>query len=126
MQAICSKVGCEIELAIIMAECIKEELKKKEIKLFFEGECCALSYNDDEDWFDDEDEEFSFDYAGGNRWFEDALVAGLKEQEEMRWGAKGTRRDALERKSKDDDENKEKKHCSNKHIHTVVINIIFQ
>ena len=99
MQAICSKVVCEIELAIVMADekeiklekeikCDEKEIKcdEKEIKRLFEGECCSLSYNDDDEWFDDEDEEFVFDPKGSNKWFEDALVAGMKEQEEMQWG----------------------------------------
>jgi hypothetical protein len=102
MQAICSKVVCEIELAIVMAdkkECDEKEIKcaeteiklekecvEKEIKRLFEGECCSLSYNDDDEWFDDEDEEFVFDPKGSNKWFEDALVAGMQEQEEMQWG----------------------------------------
>jgi hypothetical protein len=60
-----------------------DEEKKKEMVKLFEGECCALSYGDDDDWFDDEDEEFVFDPAGGNKWFEDALEAGLKEHSEM-------------------------------------------
>ena len=66
-----------------MAECDK---KAKEFKRLFEGECCALAYNDDDDWFDDEDEEFVFDPAGSNKWFEDAFVAGLKENEIMQRG----------------------------------------
>jgi hypothetical protein len=74
---------CEIELAIVMAEC---DEKAKEIKRLFEGECSALSYNDDDEWFDDEDVEFEFDPAGGNKWFEDAFVAGMKESEIMQWG----------------------------------------
>ena len=42
-------------------------------KRIVEGECCALAYNEDGDWFDDEDEEFSFENSSG--WFEDAFVA---------------------------------------------------
>jgi hypothetical protein len=80
---------------------IKLESSKEMVRLF-EGECCALSYGDDDDWFDDEDEEFVFDPKGSNKWFEDALEAGLKEREEM----------CLIPKRKDEDD--------------VVINIIFQ
>jgi hypothetical protein len=75
-----------------MAEC---NTKSKELKRLFEGECCALAYNDDDDWFDDEDEEFVFDPAGSNKWFEDAFVAGLKEQEIMQRGC-------VKRKNDDD------------------------
>jgi hypothetical protein len=74
----------------------------KEMVQFFEGECCALSYGDDDDWFDDEDEEFVFDPKGSNKWFEDALQEGLKERDEM----------CLIPKRKDEE--------------TIVINIIFQ
>jgi hypothetical protein len=102
---------------IIMAKCNSDsKMQAKEIKLekestkemvqLFEGECCALSYGDDDDWFDDEDEEFVFDPKGSNKWFEDALEAGLKEREEM----------CLIPKRKDEDDEK----------NTVVINIIFQ
>ena len=52
-----------------------------EAKCIVEGECCALAYNEDGDWFDNEDEEFFFENSSG--WFEDALVAGLKERDEM-------------------------------------------
>jgi hypothetical protein len=63
---------------------IEKEIKlEKEIKRLFEGECCSLSYNDDDEWFDDEDEEFVFDPKGSNKWFDDAVEAGLKEQEKM-------------------------------------------
>jgi hypothetical protein len=41
-----------------------------------EGECCALSYNEDDEWFDDEDEEFSFEDSQG--WFEKALLTVLR------------------------------------------------
>jgi hypothetical protein len=58
-----------------------------------EGECCALAYNEDAEWFDDEDDEFQFDPEGGNKWFEDALVAGLKEAEIMRRGCVKRRND---------------------------------
>ena len=96
-----------------MAKCNSEsKMQAKEIKStkesnnemvqFFEGECCALSYGDDDDWFDDEDEEFVFDPKGSNKWFEDALQAGLKERDDM----------CLIPKRKDEE--------------TIVINIIFQ
>jgi hypothetical protein len=42
-------------------------------KRIFEGECCSLSYNDDQQWFDDEDEEFVF--TDTNRWFVEAADA---------------------------------------------------
>jgi hypothetical protein len=41
----------------------------------------VLSYNDDCDWFDDEDEEFSFEYSEG--WFEKAFEDGMAERDEM-------------------------------------------
>jgi predicted HicB family RNase H-like nuclease len=50
----------------------------------FEGESCALSYNDEDDWFHDEDEQFVFN--GSNKWFEDAFQARMKECEDMRRG----------------------------------------
>ena len=50
-----------------------------------EGECCALAYNEDSEWFDDEDEEFCF---GDSNWFQDAFVAGMKERDEMLNGYK--------------------------------------
>jgi hypothetical protein len=78
-----------------------EESNNKEMVQFFEGECCALSYGDDDDWFDDEDEEFVFDPNGSNKWFEEALQEGLKERDEM----------CLIPKRKDEE--------------TIVINIIF-
>jgi hypothetical protein len=84
------------------------ESKKKQMKCFFEGECCALSYGDDDDWFDDEDEEFVFDPKGANKWFEEALEAGLKEREEMM---------RIPKKTDENDENDGKR--------TIVINIIF-
>ena len=77
-----------------MAEC---NTKAKELKRLFEGECSTLAYNSDDEWFDDEDEEFQFDPNGGNKWFEDAFKAGLKEQEAMRRGCV---------KRKNDEENK--------------------
>ncbi|CAB3993356.1 Hypothetical predicted protein [Paramuricea clavata] len=51
----------------------------KVLKALFEGESCALLYNED-----DEDEEFCF--TEDNKWFEDAWVQGLEEKEEMRSG----------------------------------------
>lgn len=53
-------------------------------KRIFEGECCALAYNEDGEWFDDEDEEFTF--ANSSGWFENAFVAGLKERDDMLYG----------------------------------------
>jgi hypothetical protein len=41
--------------------------------------CCALSYNDDGDWFDDED----FVFYGSNTWFEEAFEEGMKGHEIM-------------------------------------------
>jgi hypothetical protein len=55
-----------------------------EAKRIVEGECCALAYNDDMDWFDDEDEEFYF----GESWFEEAFVDGMTERNEMLNGYK--------------------------------------
>jgi hypothetical protein len=52
----------------------------KEAKRIVEGECCALSYDDDCNWFDDEDEEFCF---GDTGWFEEALESGLRDRWEM-------------------------------------------
>jgi hypothetical protein len=63
-----------------------KELKAKELKVLFEGESCGLSYNSDDDWFDDEDFEFEFDPAGGNKWFEDAWEAGMREHEMQQRG----------------------------------------
>ena len=74
------------------------DTKAKELKCLFEGECCALAYGSDDEWFDDEDEEFQFDPNGGNKWFEDAFEAGLKEEEAMRRGCV---------KRKNDEENKD-------------------
>jgi hypothetical protein len=51
----------------------------EEAKRIVEGECCALMYGDDTEWFDDEDEEFYF----GNDWFGEAFVDGLSERYEM-------------------------------------------
>ena len=58
--------------------------KCAEAKDIFEGVSCALLYNDDEDWFDDEDEEFLF--TGSNEWFENAFQSGMKERENMQQG----------------------------------------
>ena len=58
-------------------DCVRCE----EAKRVCEGESCALSYNDDCDWFDDEDEEFSFEHSEG--WFEKAFDDGMKERDEM-------------------------------------------
>jgi hypothetical protein len=52
----------------------------EEARRIAEGECCALSYGDDSNWFDDEDEEF---YFGNMDWFEEAFVSGLSERYEM-------------------------------------------
>ena len=90
----------------------KDKIKLEELKRVFEGECCALSYNDDEEWFDDEDEEFVFDPNGSNKWFEDAVEQGLKEQAEMRFIVP----DTDDKKSKDDESKDD----------TIVINIIFK
>lgn len=54
-------------------------------KSIFEGESCALSYNDDDEWFDDEDEDFTFTHAN-ICWFQDAFTAGLKERHKMQHG----------------------------------------
>jgi hypothetical protein len=56
-------------------------VKCAEAKRIVEGESFALSYNDDCDWFDDEDEEFSFEYSEG--WFEKAFEDGMAERDEM-------------------------------------------
>jgi hypothetical protein len=63
-------------------------------KRIFEGESCALSYNEDQDWFDDEDEEFVF--TNSNQWFEDAFVDGMMEREEMLCGYKKARQRQLD------------------------------
>ena len=60
----------------------------------FEGESCALSYNEDQDWFDDEDEEFVF--TNSNQWFEDAFVDIPMEREEMLSGYKKARQRQLD------------------------------
>ena len=54
----------------------------KEAKRIVEGECCTLSYNDDCEWFDDEDEEFCFGNTAMG-WFEEAFESGLRERWEM-------------------------------------------
>jgi hypothetical protein len=97
-----------------MAKCNSDSKMQLELKRLFEGECCALSYDDDEDWFNDEDEEFEFDPNGSNKWFEDAFEQGLKEQEEMR----RVPDHVDDEESKDDDDEKDEKN-------TIVINIIF-
>jgi hypothetical protein len=63
-----------------------------EAKRIVEGECCALAYNDDTDWFDDEDEEF---YFGDSSWFHDAFMAGMKERDEMLNGYKTMEQDCM-------------------------------
>jgi hypothetical protein len=80
-----------------MAECSEKELRN-----LFEGECSALSYNDDDEWFDDEDEELVFDPAGGNKWFEDALEMGMKENEIIQWGYKRKDDEKIEDDEKDE------------------------
>jgi hypothetical protein len=62
---------------------MNERERLAEAKLIFEGESCALSYNDDDEWFDDEDEEFAFNVDANICWFEDVFVEGLKERDEM-------------------------------------------
>ena len=57
-----------------------------EAKCLVEGECCALAYNEDIEWFDDEDEEFYF--VENSSWFQDAFVSGMKERDEMLNGYK--------------------------------------
>ena len=96
--------------------------KMQEEKRLFEGECCALSYNDDDDWFDDEDDEFVFDPKGSNKWFEDALEQGLKELEEMQ-RIPEMKKDEEENKDEEskDEESKDEESEEN----TIVINIIF-
>jgi hypothetical protein len=103
MQALCSKVVCEIELAIAMAECSEKKLTN-----LFEGESNnyddeCISYNYDDECFDDEDEEFVFDPAGGNKWFEDALEMGLKENEIIQWGYKRKDDERDDEKIEDDE-----------------------
>ena len=101
------------EDAVTMAECSEKELRN-----LFEGECSALSYNDDDEWFDDEDEEFVFDPAGGNKWFEDALEMGMKENEIIQRGYK--RKD--DEKDEKDDEKIEVDERVEENI--IIINII--
>ena len=67
----------ECELTCLPDDCVR----CAEAKRVVEGESCALSYNDDGDWFDDEDEEFSFEYSKG--WFEKAFEDGMAERDEM-------------------------------------------
>ena len=70
----------ECELGCSPDDCIR----CAEAKLIVEGESCALAYNDDGDWFDDEDEEFSFEHSEG--WFEEAFEDGIAERDEMLYG----------------------------------------
>jgi hypothetical protein len=63
-----------------------DKARLTDAKRIFEGECCTLSYNDDTEWFDEEDEEFVF--TDSNKWFEDALNAGIKERDDMLFGYK--------------------------------------
>ena len=65
------------ELACLPDDCVR----CAEARRLVEGETCALSYNEDGDWFDDEDEEFSFEYSEG--WFEKAFEDGMAERDEM-------------------------------------------
>ena len=46
---------------------MNERERLAEAKRIFEGKSCALSYNDDDEWFDDEDEEFAFNVDANNR-----------------------------------------------------------
>ncbi|CAB4025109.1 Hypothetical predicted protein [Paramuricea clavata] len=69
--------------------------KYDRVKEFFEGDCCALAYNSDQDWFDDEDEEFAFDPNGSNKWFDDAYREVKEEQNEMKNGYRETARRQL-------------------------------
>jgi hypothetical protein len=55
-----------------------------EAKRVVEGESCPMAYNEDEEWFDDEDEEFSFE--GSDGWFEKAWDEGIAERDEMLYG----------------------------------------
>ena len=65
------------ELACLPDDCVR----CAEARRLVEGETCALSYNEDGDWFDDEDEEFSFEYS--TDWFAKALEDGVAERDEM-------------------------------------------
>jgi hypothetical protein len=93
-----------------MAECQLKCSPAVQCKLYaqakriFEGESCALSYNEGDDWFNDENEEFVFD--GSNRWFEDAHRAAVKEQYDMEFGyrrIKMVKRKNEEKRKKDKD-----------------------
>ncbi|CAB3988429.1 Hypothetical predicted protein [Paramuricea clavata] len=68
--------------------CSSECKKCQQAKQICEGESCSLSYNEDDAWFYDEDEDFAFDPNGSNEWFEKAFVDGLKERDEMVYGYK--------------------------------------
>jgi hypothetical protein len=70
-------MSSKCELTCLPDDCVRCE----EAKRVCEGESCALSYNDDCDWFDDEDEEFSFEHSEG--WFEKSFDDGMKERDEM-------------------------------------------
>jgi hypothetical protein len=67
----------ECDLTCSPDDCVKCAKAKR----VAEGESCALGYNDDGDWFDDEDEEFSFEHS--ERWFEKAFEDGMAERDEM-------------------------------------------
>ena len=95
--------------------------KMQEEKRLFEGECCALSYNDDEEWFDDEDDEFEFDPKGSNKWFEDAFEQGLKELEEIQRIPEMKKDEEKGDVENKDEEIKDEESEEN----TIVINIIF-
>ena len=93
-----------------MAECqlnctpVVECKKCAQAKCLFEGESCALLYNNDAEWFNDE--EFVFNVDGSNRWFEDAHRAALKEQHDMEFGyrrAKMMKRKMREKEEKTKD-----------------------
>jgi hypothetical protein len=106
-----------------MAKCNSDSKMQLELKRLFEGECCALSYNDDEDWFDDEDEEFEFDPKGSNKWFDDALEQGLKEQQEMQRGPEMWKDEESKDEENKDEGCKDEKNKDEEN--TIVINIIF-
>ncbi|CAB4011374.1 Hypothetical predicted protein [Paramuricea clavata] len=73
-----------------VCECVERKEKLKEL---FEGDACCLAYNDECEWFEDEDEEFTFDENNNNEWFEKAWVEGLKELDEMQNGYQRMRKD---------------------------------
>ncbi|CAB4030803.1 Hypothetical predicted protein [Paramuricea clavata] len=92
------KLTSEEKMMTLTEEKVKKSTygrKYEEIKKLFEGEACALGYNDDCEWFYDEDEEFAFDPNGSNKYFEDAYIAGKEEQHEMKWGYNQTARRQL-------------------------------